>query len=412
MNNKDIIKKAIKSEFDKDKNYQIIMNRKKEKFTTKNLFLKYSFAFTFVILLGLGLFMLNGTNNILTPEEKTITIEGAEWYSYYDMGVNKKGLPKSPVYAYAIKEEKESFKIVSLHEDGTIFDLVAVPVTKISKDNTWLANYYKLIVIDNKLYFTIKSYWNEGDTLENRSSDYDLEVYRIDLDEEHPKLKAELQLVKEDYCDAYSIPIIADGYYYYLNAPEDKIEVLPLGNNVYKDSIVTGKHITNYYIKDDKAYIISGYVSDPQPESSYYIVDLNKKDENGYNILEKITEEEWVDNYDGFKIDSVDFKIHYFQYYNRYLTLYADNIKVDFNANSIRGKSSLMEGNSITVEGKKIIINKTSKNLQMMNTMGSKVNFCLSTSYDCEEYISYDVRTGKIEETEETFSYMILVYNN
>lgn len=412
-----------------------IMKENKRK---KSYIFSFATIVTTVVMLIVGYYYFNNNSNdkVLKNTSKpndlsVITIEGKTYYNYYNMGVSMEKVPTSKIYGYAIREDNESYKIVSLHRDGTNFDLVAIdePIQKVSSDMRDLTEHYKLALVDNKLYFIRHAYDSsktEGEDNSNvitgKNQKYDFEVYYIDITDEYPKLEVLLQ-VNDGPNILYNVNgvMINNGYLYYYNQFSESgiIEVLSLGNNPEKNNIQLEDRIFSYYISDDQFYVSYGKQwfdeeNMSQVNQQYAIVDPNNQDDKGYNLYTTISEEEYDDKFDYENIWTSNNLIHYFKYYNRYKELWADNKQVLLQGFEAQEKGVGFVGTKILVDNEEIYKYDGSdvEGIKLLSVNGSIVNFCIGIAAICDdnEYYSYNVQTKDINSIEKTDYYFLITY--
>lgn len=400
----------------------------KEEKRRNNYFYNFATVLGLIVILVAGYFHFNQTDSFKEEENnnsnlKEIIIEGTTYYNYYDMGVNMLKVPESPIYGYAIREDNNSYKIVSLHRDGTNFDLVAVDdkLQDISNDGANLAEHYKLTIVDNKLYF-IRIAYSSAETkgednsniITGKNQKYDLEVYYVDINDEHPKLELLLQKGDQNgiYYDVKGIMINNSNLYYYNQYSDNgTIEALKLGDIYHENhNIKLPEKIRGYHINDNVLYVYFGNL-----EEKYAIVDFYYKDSNGYNLTTLITEDEYNNQYDYNKVITSNALIHYFNIYNRYTKLWANDKEVKLEGFESSEKGIGFIGNKLLVDNKEVY-NYDSTNdrgITLLSTVGSKINFCIGIGSYCDikdDYYSYNIETEELEKNSDIFNYLLLIY--
>lgn len=405
----------------KEKNKRIIderidmMKNKKRKY-----FYNVAFAVTAMIAIFAGYFYYNQNSNLNKNKIETITIEGKEYYNYYGIGANMNKVPTSPIYAYAIRQDQESYKIVSLHKDGTNFDLIAVNdlIEDVSSDGSALEPYYKLAIVDNKLYFIRLAYYNSktigednSNVKEGKNQEYDIEVYYININNEHPKL--ELMLQEGDGPGVYydvNYVMINDGYLYYSGFDSREIKVLALGDNPKRENIVLYKPILSYFIKNNTFYAVTASVN----SNDYIEFDPVHKAENNNSVLRTVTQYAYSKSYNLEDIWTTNNLIHYYNYTNSYTELWSNNTKVKLEGFISSEKGVGFVGNKFNVNGQTIFEYESTDTygLNLLSADEENVYYCLGEEKKCDKYYSYNIESHQSQLEDDATNYFLLIYND
>ena len=352
-------------------------------------------------------------------QRNPIIIEAVEYYESYGMGVNMNEMPSSPIYAYGIRRDQQSYKIVSLHHDGSAFDIVAVdePLEIISSDNCDLTDNYKLVTVDNKLYFMRIAHYSsktEGEdnslVKEGKNRWHDLEVYYVDVTVPQPEL--ELLLRTGDgpsvAYDTFEVQI-NEGYIYYLDKFDNQgeIGVLALGNNPRAVNGVLPDKIFAYHFVDNLLYVEygkewfdkKGYY---HTDSSYGSVDLSKpKNGNGYNPTVKISAKKFINTRDFENLATTGTSMHHFGKTDTYRRLMAADQVITLTGHIIKQKEGGFAGETLLANGNAIYEYQATadQGIILLNTQGSIINFCIGSYGRCgtDQYYSYDLSSKAVE---------------